>query len=216
MNKPLALVIGNRNYSSWSLRAWLAIKHSGLAFEEIFIPLDLPDSKAKIAEHSPSNLVPILKVGDDTVWESLAIIEVLAELAPDAPFWPDDFSARAMAKSISAQMHAGFFRLRRDMPMDLRSDLSDREKTEAALGDAAKVTALWTTCRERFGQSGPYLFGKWSAADMMYAPVVGRFRSFGVTTNATCETYMDAVLAHPDMAQWVAAAIDEPYVISNP
>jgi len=192
------------------------MKHSGLPFEEIFIPLDMPDSKAKIAEHSPSNLVPILKVGDDTVWESLAIIDVLAELAPGVKFWPDDFSARAMARSISAQMHAGFFRLRRDMPMDLRSDLSGREKTEAALGDAAKITALWASCREQFGQTGPYLFGDWSAADMMYAPVVGRFRSFGVATNAACETYMDAVLAHPDMAQWMADAINEPYVLRNP
>ena len=123
MSDPIALVIGNRNYSSWLVRAWLAMKHSGLAFEEIFIPLDLPDTKAAIAKHSPSGLVPVLKVGDNIVWESMAIIETLAELAPDMKFWPEDFAARAMAKSVSAQMHAGFFRLRRDMPMDLRNNL---------------------------------------------------------------------------------------------
>ncbi len=216
MNDPVALVIGNRNYSSWSVRAWLAMKHSGLAFEEIFIPLDLPDSKAAIAKHSPSGLVPVLKVGDTIVWESLAIIETLAEMASDMRFWPEDFAARAMARSISAQMHAGFFRLRRDMPMDLRSDLTGQNHTEGALGDAAKITAIWTTCREQFGNAGPFLFGDWSAADMIYAPVVGRLRTYGVPTNDLCETYMDAVLAYPDMAAWMSAAQDEPYVIGNP
>ena len=154
MSDPIALVIGNRNYSSWSVRAWLAMKHSGLAFEEIFIPLDLPDTKAAIAKHSPSGLVPVLKVGDNIVWESMAIIETLAELAPDMKFWPEDFAARAMAKSVSAQMHAGFFRLRRDMPMDLRNNLPGQNHTEGALGDAAKITALWTACLERFGGTG--------------------------------------------------------------
>ena len=216
MSDPIALVIGNRNYSSWSVRAWLAMKHSGLAFEEIFIPLDLPDTKAAIAKHSPSGLVPVLKVGDNIVWESMAIIETLAELAPDMKFWPEDFAARAMAKSVSAQMHAGFFRLRRDMPMDLRNNLPGQNHTEGALGDAAKITALWTACLERFGGTGPYLFGDWSAADMMYAPVVGRLRTFGVPTNNICENYMDAVLAHPDMAAWMDGAKAEPYVIGNP
>lgn len=216
MSDSIALVIGNRNYSSWSVRAWLAMKHSDLAFEEIFIPLNLPDSKSAIAKHSPSGLVPVLKVGDNIIWESLAIIETLAEMAPDVSFWPKNFAARAMARSISAQMHAGFFRLRRDMPMDLRSNLSGQNHTEGALGDAAKITTLWTTCRERFGDTGPYLFGDWSAADMMYAPVVGRLRTFDVSTSDICESYMDAVLAHPDMAAWMAGAKAEPYVISNP
>lgn len=216
MSDPIALVIGNRNYSSWSVRAWLAMKHTGLAFEEIFIPLSLPDSKATLAKHSPSGLVPVLKVGDIIIWESLAIIETLAEMAPDVQFWPKGFAARATARSISAQMHAGFFRLRRDMPMDLRSDYSGQNHTEGALGDAAKITALWTTCRAQFGDAGPYLFGDWSAADMMYAPIVGRFRTYGVPTNDVCETYMDAVLAHPDMAAWMSGAQAEPYVIGNP
>lgn len=153
MSDPIALVIDNRNYSSWSVRAWLAMNHSGLAFEEIFIPLDLPDTKAAIAKHSPSGLVPVLKVGDNIVWESMAIIETLAELAPDMKFWPEDFAALAMARSVSAQMHA---------------------------------------------------------------PVVGRLRTFGVPTNDICESYMDAVLAHPDMAAWMDGAKAEPYVIGNP
>ena len=216
MSDPIALVIGNRNYSSWLLRAWLAMKHSVLAFEKIFIPLDLPDTKAAIAKHSPSGLVPVLKVGDNIVWESMVIIETLAELAPDVKFWPEDFAARAMARSVSTQMHAGFFRLRLDMPMDLRNNLSGQNHTEGALGDEAKITTLWTACLERLGGRGPYLFGDWSAADMMYAPVVGRFRTFGVLTNDICESYMDAVLAHPDMAAWMDGAKAEPYIIGNP
>jgi len=215
MNRSIALVIGNRNYSSWSVRAWLAIRHSGLAFEEIFIPLSLPNSKAALAKHSPSGLVPVLNIGDNTIWESLAIIETLAEMAPKVKFWPEDFAARGVARSVSAQMHAGFFRLRRDMPMDLRSDLSGQNHTKGALDDGTEITTLWTTCRERFGNAGPYLFGDWSAADMMYAPVAGRFRTYGVPTNDVCEAYMEAVFAHPDMAAWIAAAKAEPYVIDN-
>lgn len=209
----LKLVIGNRNYSSWSLRAWLAAKHSGLAFEEVFIPLDQPDSKEKLAQHSPSNLVPVLDIDGTIVWDSLAIIEALHELAPSPGLWPTDRTVRAIARSVSAEMHSGFYRLRRDMPMDLRSTHADHPHTEGALNDASRVQALWADCRTRFGGDGPFLFGVWSAADMMYAPVVGRLKTFGVPVSDDIAAYMDAVWTQPDMAAWVAAARDEPYVI---
>lgn len=215
MNTPLQLVIGNRNYSSWSLRAWLAIRHSGMPFEETFIPLNQPETRAAIAKHSPSGLVPVLKVGDDVVWESLAIIETLHDLAPQAGLWPADLIARATARAVSAEMHAGFFRLRREMPMDMRSSFPGQGHNEGSLADAARVVSLWADCRDRFGKDGPYLFGKWSAADIMFAPVVSRFRTYGVPVDASTAAYMDAVWAQPDMAAWIAQAETEPYTIEN-
>ncbi len=213
MVPELQLVIGNRNYSSWSLRAWLAAKASGLAFEEILIPLDRPETKGLLAQHSPSGLVPVLKVGSHTVWDSLAIIETLNDLAPGAGIWPQDAMTRAWARAVSAEMHAGFFRLRRDMPMDLRTSLPGAQHTEGALGDAAKIIDIWSACREAHSANGPFLFGDWSAADMMYAPVVGRFRTYGVELPAPVQAYSDAVWAQPDMAAWLAGARAEPYVI---
>jgi glutathione S-transferase len=214
MSGLLEIVIGNRNYSSWSLRGWLAIKHTGLLFTEIFIPLDMPDSKAQIAANSKSGLVPVLKVDGFEVWDSLAIIETLDVLAPDAGLWPDDFDARARARSVSAEMHSGFYPLRRDMPMDLRGSHPGVGHTDKALANAARICDLWTDCRDSFGAGGDFLFGKWSAADMMYAPVVGRFRTFGVPVDAKVQKYMDAVWAQPDMAEWVQGAKDEPYTIN--
>ncbi len=213
MSGPLEIVIGNRNYSSWSLRGWLAIKHTGLLFTEIFIPLDQPETKAQIAANSKSGLVPVLKVDGFEVWDSLAIIETLNDLAPDAGLWPSDFSVRACARSVSAEMHSGFYPLRRDMPMDLRSTHAGVGHTEGALKNAARISALWSDCRDAYGADGDYLFGAWSAADMMYAPVVGRFRTFGVPVDAKVQKYLDAVWAHPDMHEWVQSAIDEPYTI---
>ncbi len=209
----LKLVIGNRNYSSWSLRAWLAAAHSGLDFEEVFIPLDQPDSKEKLAQHSPSNLVPVLDMDGTIIWDSIAIIEALHELSPAPGLWPEDRTARAVARSVSAEMHSGFYRLRRDMPMDLRSTHPDHPHTEGALKDAERVQDLWADCRARFGGDGPFLFGAWSAADMMYAPVVGRLKTFGVPVSDVAAAYMDAVWTQSDMAAWVAAARDEPFVI---
>ncbi len=213
MTADLQLVIGNRNYSSWSLRAWLAMRQSKLPFDEIFVPLNVPETDAALRKHSPSRLVPVLKTSGITVWDSLAIIETLAELAPEAGIWPRDKDARAVARSVSAEMHSGFYRLRRDMPMDMRTDRSGTQHTGGAMDDIAKIVARWAECRERFGASGPYLFGAWSAADIMYAPVVSRFRTYGVPVDAETQAYMDAVWSQPDMAIWVAAARDEPYEI---
>lgn len=213
MSGLLEIVIGNRNYSSWSLRGWLAIKHTGLLFTEIFIPLSMPESKSQIAANSKSGLVPVLKVDGHEVWDSLAIIETLNDLAPNAGLWPEDFEARARARSVSAEMHSGFYPLRRDMPMDLRGAHPGVGHTDKALANAARICDLWTDCRETFGSGGDFLFGKWSAADMMYAPVVGRLRTFGVPVDAKVQSYMDAVWAQPDVAEWVQGAKDEPYTI---
>lgn len=215
MRAHLKLVIGNRNYSSWSLRAWLAMRHSGLDFEEVFVPLGQPTSQAILKKHSPSGLVPVLYIDDHPVWDSMAIIETLNDLAPSAGLWPSDVKARAWARSVSAEMHAGFYRLRRDMAMDLRTDKRGQGHTEGALADAAKIIALWQKCRDAHADQGPFLFGAWSAADMMYAPVVGRFRTYGVAMEGPIATYADAVWAQPDMAEWLDQAREEPYVIDS-
>ena len=213
MPASLKLVIGNRNYSSWSMRGWLAARHSGLAFDEIFIPLSHPETKATLKQHSPSGLVPVLVMDGTVIWDSLAIIEAFNDLAPSAGIWPTDVTVRAVARAVCAEMHAGFYRLRRDMPMDLRASNPKTRHTEDALADAALICARWHECRATYGDGGPYLFGAWSAADMMYAPVVGRFRTYGVPVPNDIAAYIDAVWAHPDVAAWVAGAIDEPYVI---
>lgn len=213
MTHALQLVIGNRNYSSWSLRGWLAMRHTKLPFEEIFIPLNLPETKAQLEKHSPSLLVPVLKIDGTIVWDSLAIIEALNDLAPDAGLWPKDPLARAVARSIACEMHAGFYRLRRDMPMDLRTRYPGQRQTEGALKDARRIQSLWADCRTRFAEDGPFLFGQWSAADMMYAPVVGRFRTYDVPADAQTRDYMDAVWAQPDMAEWITLSEQEPYEI---
>lgn len=213
MTQQLELIIGNRNYSSWSLRGWLAMRHTKLAFEEIFIPLSQPQSSEMLAQHSPSRLVPALKIDGNVVWDSLAIIETLNELAPDAGMWPAGMLARAIARSVSAEIHAGFFRLRRDMPMDLRTLRPGQQHTEGALADAKRIQMLWADCRRQFAGSDPFLFGEWTAADIMYAPVVGRFRTYDVPADAETQAYMDAVWTHPDMAARIAAAEKEPYEI---
>ena len=213
MTHSLQLVIGNRNYSSWSLRGWLAMRQTKLPFEEIFIPLNLPETKAQLEKHSPSQLVPVLKIDGAIVWDSLAIIETLNDLAPDAGLWPKDPLARAVARSVACEMHAGFFRLRRDMPMDLRARYPGQRHTEGALKDARRIQSLWADCRARYAEDGPFLFGQWTAADMMYAPVVGRFRTYDVPADAQTIDYMDAVWAQPDMAEWIALSGKEPYEI---
>ena len=215
----MKLFIGNKAYSSWSLRGWLAARHSGLPFEEVTVPLYDEDwnRRREGDEFAPSGgKVPILWDGSDiVVWDSLAIIETLAELAPDAGIWPADQYTRAVARSVCAEMHSGFYRLRRDMPMDLRASRPGEQHTEGAVADAKRIIARWADCRARFGAGGPFLFGEWSAADIMYAPVVGRFRTYGVPADAETKAYMDAVWDQPDMAAWVAAAVSEPYVIET-
>lgn len=212
----ITLIIGNKNYSSWSLRAWLALKQTDVPFDEVLIPLDQPDSKAAILAHSPAGQVPILKVNGELIWETLAIIEYLAETCPDAGLWPTDPAARAQARAVSAEMHAGFAPLRTHMPMDLRGAYPGQGRGPGVEADVARIVKIWTQCRARFGAGGDFLFGAFGAADAMFAPVVGRLRTFGVDLPEVCAAYRDAVWAHPSMAEWVAAAVAEPWVIDEP
>jgi glutathione S-transferase len=209
----LILAIGNKNYSSWSLRPWLALKHAGASFREVVIPLYQPDSRAKILEHSPSARVPTLRHGKVVVWDSLAVCEYVAELFPDARLWPADREARAVARSVSAEMHAGFSALRANMGMNVRARLPGMGRTPDSLRDIERVRAIWRDALGRFGKGGPFLFGDFSIADAMYAPVVLRFRTYDVELEAALQAYCTAVLALPAMQEWTAAAHAEPWSI---
>lgn len=205
----LTLVIGNKNYSSWSLRPWLAMRVAGIPFEEVRIPLYRADTAADLAARSPSGLVPSLQDGDLTIWDSLAICEYLAERFPDRDLWPAEPAARAVARSVSAEMHAGFAGLRSAMSMNIRRRYSGKGRTPDCLSDIARVLALWNDCRSRFGAGGDFLFGRFGIADAMYAPVVLRFQTYAVELDGAAKAYADAVLALPALREWVAAAETE-------
>ena len=200
----LKLVIGNKNYSSWSLRAWLAMKVAGIAFEEHRIALYEPQAKAAILAFSPAGKVPCLIDADLHVWDSLAICEYLAEKRPE--LWPSDPAARALARSVSAEMHSGFFNLRQHMCMNIRRSHPGKGRTPEVLAEIARIVALWSDCRARHGAGGPFLFGQFSIADAMYAPIVLRFRTYAVELPPVCRAYADAVLALPAMQAWMADA----------
>ena len=208
----LKLVIGSKNFSSWSLRAWLALEHTQAPYEEIFISFGDPDWREQIKRHSPSGKVPYLIDGALGIWDSLAIVEYLAEKFPAAKLWPADSAARAFARSVVAEMHSGFGALRENMGMDLQANAPGKGHTPAALADAARVQEIWRECRARHGAGGPYLLGAFSAADCFYAPVVFRFLSYGVPLDATANAYCDAMLAHPALAKWREAGLREPHV----
>ncbi len=217
------IYLGNKNYSSWSLRGWLMLKAAGVAFDEVVIPLYEPQSRAEILRHTPSGKVPTLvhnrPGGAVTVWESLAIGEYLAEICPQAGLWPRDPTARAHARAISNEMHAGFLPLRRHFPMNMRS-VFDREIIPEAQGDIDRITSLWRDCRQRFGQSsekggGDFLFGGFTIADAMFAPVVSRFRTYKLRLDAVGEAYAAAITAWPAYQEWLAAACNEPMVIEQ-
>lgn len=208
MARPV-LVVGNKNYSSWSLRPWLALRMAGVDFEEVRIPLYAPASRAEILRWSPAGKVPVLRHGDVTVWESLAICEYAAEvLAPDAGLWPAERVARAHARTITAEMHAGFGALREAMPMNLRARVR-LPLAPAVRADVERVLALWNDCRERFGAGGPFLLGAFTIADAMYAPVVTRFHSYGVALPPASQAYADAVRALAPMREWAEAGVAE-------
>lgn len=208
----LKLVIGSKNFSSWSLRAWLALEHTGAPYEEIFISFGDPDWREQIKRYSPSGKVPYLIDGALGVWDSLAIVEHLHEKFPAAKLWPSDAAARAVARSAAAEMHSGFAALRSNMPMDLQANAPGKGHTPEALADAQRVQQIWRDCRARFGAAGPYLFGAFSAADCFYAPVVFRFLSYGVPCDPAAMSYCDAILAHASVNEWREAALREPHV----
>jgi glutathione S-transferase len=209
----LELVIGNKNYSSWSFRPWLAMKVARIAFAETVIPLDTPDFKSRIADLSVAGKVPVLIDGDTRVWESLAILEYLAEKNPEAGLWPRDARARAHARAICSEMHAGFQPLRRQFPMNMRRPVKAHELNADAASDVRRIETLWGDCRARFGQGGPFLYGAFGAADAMYAPVVSRFHTYGVEVGGATRDYMRAITALPEWSEWREAARREPWVI---
>ena len=212
----LKLVIGNKNYSSWSMRPWVAMKACGIAFEEIFIPLYTgPADKQRILDVSPAGKVPALIDGEVTVWDSLAIVEYLAERFPEAGLWPAARAARAHARSISAEMHSGFAALRNECGMNLHRAVMVIPLSEAARADIARVQQIWIDCRTRYGAQGPYLFGAFSAADAMYAPVVHRFRTYAIDVPPVVRDYMAAMMAHPAFAEWTATGVAENIVIER-
>lgn len=210
----LHLVIGNKAYSSWSLRPWIAMKANGLAFRETVIPLKRPETAAEIGKYTAAGTVPVLLHGGITVWESLAILEYLADTFPGA-WWPREAAARAVARAASAEMHAGFSALRGHMTMNTRRSVPDKSRPADVNADIARIAALWTGCRSRFGKDGPFLFGAFSNADAMYAPVVTRFKTYGVipTLDPVAQAYCAAVLDFAPMREWYAAAAAEPWSI---
>jgi glutathione S-transferase len=209
----LTLVIGNKNYSSWSLRPWLAMKVAGIAFDEAVIPLYEPGSRERILTCSPAGKVPVLIDGDIRIWETLAILDYLAERHPQAGLWPADRAARAYARAIAAEMHAGFAPLRRHCPMNMWRPVKPRDLTPEAAADVERIDGLWTDCRARFGQGGPFLCGAFGAADAMYAPVVSRLHTYGVAVSPAAAAYMRAVMALPAWEEWRAAALKETWVL---
>lgn len=210
----LKLIVGSKNYSSWSMRAGVAMRHSCVAYDEIVIPLGQSDTHEAIARYSEAGLVPILIDGEQTIWDSLAIIEYLAETAPEGLMWPADRAARAMARSVSAEMHAGFGALRRDLPMNCRRRYDNFALGEEATKDASRVCALWRDARNRFGQphGGDYLFGDFSGADAMFAPIVSRFVTYGVPTDAIADDYIAAMMDQPAIRSWMDSAQQEPII----
>jgi glutathione S-transferase len=202
----ITLVIGNKNYSSWSLRAWLVCQATGVRFDELRIPLDQDDTRRRILEQSPAGKVPVLHDGGFTVWESLAICEYAAERFPVAGLWPEDAAARAHARAVSAEVHAGFATLRSAMPMNCRARRPGKGRAPGVEDDIARITAIWRECRESFGDGGDMLYGRFSIADAMYAPIVSRFVTYGVALDEVSGAYVDAVFALPAMAEWLAAA----------
>ena len=206
-------IIGNKKYSSWSLRPWIALKVAGIAFEEEVISLDAKDFKARVSKVSGTGKVPALADGNVYVWESLAILEYLAEKYPSVPLWPADPAARALARAIASEMHAGFVPLRRHLPMNMRRPVMPRQLTPEAHANVRRIEAIWTDCRTHYGTDGAFLFGSFSAADAMYAPVVSRFHTYAVEVGAMARGYMDAVMALPAWGEWRAAALAEPWVL---
>lgn len=204
----LTLVIGNKNYSSWSLRPWLAMMQGGLQFKEIRIPLDTPDTYQQIRRYSPSGRVPVLLDGDLVIWESLAICEYIAEnFAPQ--LWPSDPKIKAVARSVSHEMHAGFMNLRMQMPMDCRGRYPGEGMKPEVQTDIDRILTLWRNCRQTYGTGGEMLFGKFSIADAMFAPVVSRFITYDVKLGAEAQEYAEAIWALPAMQAWVEDADQE-------
>ena len=214
----LKLIIGNRAYSSWSMRGWLACKQSGEQFEEYVVPLfDAEWEKRRHGDEFAPSLgkVPILWDGEIVVWDSLAIIEFLADRYGSALYWPEDEAARGMGRSMAAEMHSSFANLRREMPMNVRKSFRPKALSDGVKEEIDRILQLWAQARARFGGTGDFLFGDWCAVDIMYAPVVTRLITYGVQVPSFAGVYMKAVLSHPHVSEWIDKAQDEPWVIDK-
>ena len=212
----LQLVIGNKNYSSWSMRPWLALRANHIAFDEVFIPLYTGDAdKKRILGFTHSGKVPALIDGDVTIWDSLAIIEYLAEGFPEARLWPDDRARRAHARSISAEMHSGFVALRTECGMNLHRPVGAITLSADAHANIARIQQIWIECRERYGKYGPFLFGAFGGADAMFAPVVHRFRTYAIAVEPEARDYMNTVMSLPAFQEWTTAGLAEALVIER-
>ncbi len=212
MNEDLSLVIGDKAWSSWSLRPWLAAKVARVPFREVLVRLRQPDTAEQIARYSPSGRVPVLKRGDLSIWDSLAICEYLAEIAPHARLWPQDAGARAVARSVSAEMHSGFQALRKEFPMDFHARIAGLAPSEQARKDIGRMIEIWRDTRRNFGAGGPFLFGAFTIADAMYAPVATRFRTYGIELarfgdDGTAAAYAETLLSMPEMKEWGESAV---------
>jgi glutathione S-transferase len=211
----MKLVIGNKNYSSWSFRPWITMTALGIPFEEILIPfgtpLGNPDFKARLAAYTPTGLVPVLIDGDVHVWETLAIMEYLAEKFPDKQLWPADAKARAHARAVSSEMHAGFSALRGECPMNIRRPVRERALSAAAQINVKRIGEIWSDCRGKYG--GPFLFGRFGAADAMYAPVVARLNTYGVKVGREALGYMENMMALPAWGEWRKGALAESWIV---
>ena len=209
---PLTLVIGNKNYSTWSLRAWLFMKHAGVEFQEILVPLDTPETREQLERYGPSGRVPVLRQGTLCVWDSLAICEYIAELSGRG--WPQAREARAVARSVCAEMHSGFTTLRSLWPMNARARNRRTAVTGALTADVERIDEIWNDCRSRFGAGGPWLFGDYSVADAMFAPAVLRFNTYGAHISQTARWYMASVLEDAALQEWLQGAKQEPWTIA--
>jgi glutathione S-transferase len=212
--KP-TLVIANKNYSSWSFRPWILMRHFGIAFDEIVIPMAQENTRAEMSRFSPAGKCPALRDGEITVWDSLAIIEYVAELRPLMPIWPRPRAARAQARSLAAEMHSGFHALRGLLPMNMRRKIKKRELTPEASADVARLEQAFGQARAEFGRAGGFLFGDFSAADAMFAPVVNRLHVYDVAVTASTRTYMDAMMALSAWQNWSTQAEAEPWTIGK-
>jgi glutathione S-transferase len=209
------LIIGNKNYSSWSLRPWLVLKQTGIDFAEIRIPLDTPNTRQQILQYSPTGRVPVLQHDRLHIWDSLAICEYLAEQFPHRHLYPQDQETRAIARAISAEMHSGFPHLRQHLSMDCRTRHPAKTFAPEVQADIDRIQQIWQTCRQQYGTNGDYLFGEFSIADAMFAPVASRFITYSVPLTPPSQAYVEAIFAHPPMQEWLAAAAAETEQLDN-
>lgn len=211
----LHLALGNKLYSSWSLRAYILLKAFDIPFEETVIAMYKPDTKERMLSFGPTGKVPVLGDGEMIVWESLAIMEHIADRFPDKAIWPADLAARAHARSAASEMHAGFMGIRSSCPMNLTKRFEPKDRGEAVEADIARLETLWGEARSRFGADGPFLYGAFCAADAMYAPVVTRLDTYQIPVSEKTRAYMDAVLHHPAFLAWKADAFQEPWALPH-